>query len=252
MATGLDLVTDILQTIGELGQGQTPSPEDGDYCLRRINGVLGSWSQEQGYIFTRTITPYALVGGTGKYAIGPSAAAPFNTARPNKIDFAQIRIQIGTEYVAQAGPSEGGGLRLLNAVEYASHADKSSTSIVPEELYYDNAVLLGNLYLFDIPSCPLPTQLELTAWSQLPQLTSLASILVFPEGYYEAMVTAIGIAVSPAYGKPVDPVTASRAQTCTGRIKEINQMILSPGRVPVPQQPAAAQPGQQQAPPPLQ
>ncbi len=250
--TALDLAADILVTIGETGQGQSISPEDGTYLLTRINAVLDSWSQEELYIFTRTITPYLLTANQGQYAIGPNAAAPFNTARPTKIDFARILIQIGGVYVGQGGQGDGGGLRLIDAVQFAGHADQSSTSIVPEELYYEPTVPNGILHLFDIPSCPLNTQLELTAWSALPQLVSLASPLVFPPGYYEALVMAVGVAVSPAYNKPVDQVTASRAQTCTQRIKEMNQRILIPGRVPVSQQGAPQQPGQPQAAPPLQ
>lgn len=252
MPTALDLITDSLILCGEVGAGQSVSPEDGQFCLVRLNAMLDSWSQEEQYIYTRTITPYLLTANVGQYAIGPTAPAPFNTARPNKIDFARILINIGGVFVGQGGQGDGGGIRLIDAVEFAGHADKSSTSIVPQELYYEPSVPNGTLHLFDIPSCPLATQLELTAWSQLQQLASLTTVLVFPPGYYEAIALSLAVAISPGYNKPVDPVTAGRAQTCTQRIKEINQRILMPGRVPVSQQGAPQQPGQQQAPPPLQ
>lgn len=239
MATLLDLITDILQTIGELGEGQTPSPEDGDYVMRRVNGALDSMSQEEGFIYNRSITSYALTANTGTYAIGPTAPAPFNTARPTKIDFARILINIGGTPVGVKD------LTLIPAERYASYSDKTSTSIVPEELYYDNAAPLGNLSLFDIPSAD-GTFLELTAWTALQQFTTLMDPLVFPPGYYEMLVTVLGVAVSPAYNKPVDPVTAGRAETCTRRIKEINHMILRPG-IPMPVSQQGAQ-GQPQAP----
>lgn len=233
MATALDLVTDVLVTIGELGQGQTASPEDGAYCLLRLNSVLDSLSQEEGYIFNRTITSYALTGGTGTYSIGPTGT--FAGARPTKIDYARILLQVGGQFI---GVKDMG---IITVERYVSYSDKSSTSIVPEELYYDNAVPNGNLYLFDIPSVVVPTKIELTFWTALQQFASLAAPLVFAPGYYEMVVMILAVAVSPSYNKPVDPVTAGRADTCARRIKEINRMILRPG-IPAP----VASPGQQQ------
>lgn len=233
--TANDLITDVLTVIGELGQGQTASPEDGAFCLVRVNAVLDSWSQEEDYIFNRTTVPYALTSNVGVYPIGPTAGAPFNVARPNKIDAARILILVGGVYIGVKD------MRLIGYDEYVSYSDKSSTSIVPEVLYYDNAVPNGNLYLFDIPSVPVGTKLELTTWTQLPQFASLATPFVFPPGYYEAIVQALAVAISPGYNKPVDQVTAGRAAQCTQRIKEINRMILRPGA------PAPAAPGQQQA-----
>lgn len=238
MPTVLDFVTDVLQTIGELAQGQTPSPEDGQYCLTRSNGVIGNMSQEEGYIFTRKITSYALTPGVGTYAIGPTAAPPFNGPRPTKIDFARILISVDGTYIGV------NNLRLITVEEYDSYSDKSSTSLVPESLYYDNAVPNGNLFLFDIPSAS-QAKLELTVWQQLQQFSSLADVLVFPDGYYEMLVLVVGVAVSPSYSKQVDPVTAGRAQTCTERIKAINRLILRPG-IPMPT--AQQNPGQQPAP----
>lgn len=243
-STGLDLITDVLTTIGELAQGQTPSPEDAIFCQRRLNGALDSMSQEEGYVFTRNISAYDLTPLTGTYVIGPTAAAPFNVARPTKIELARILALVGGQYV---GIKE---MRIITYAEYVSYSDKTSTSIVPEELYYDNAAPNGNLYLFDIPSAA-NTRLELTTLQQLPQLESLTDTLDFPEGYYEPLVLILGVAVSPAYNKAVDQVTAGRMTTCSDRIKAINRSILFPG-IPPQQQPGAAQPGQQPAPPKLQ
>lgn len=247
MATCLDLVTDILQTLGELSQGQTPSPEDASYCFTRVNAVLDSWSQEEGYIYNRSVTGYALTANQPSYSIGLTATAPFNVARPNKIDAARILLSVGGN--VNLGVHD---LDIIDYAKFVEYADKLASAQVAEALYFDNAFPNGNLFLYPVPKCTVATQLELTAWTQLPQFASLATAFSFPPGYYEAMVTAIGIAISPAYNRPVDPVIAGRADTCTKRIKEINRMILKPGLVPVAQGPTGVQPGQQQAPPALQ
>lgn len=237
-------MTDSLQTCGELGEGQTPSPEDASYCFTRLNSLLDSWSQDEDFIFTRTITTYGLKQGVFQYAIGPAAPAPFNTARPTKIDFARILIQVGGTYIGVKD------LDIIPFERFVDISDKSATSIVPELLYYDNAFPLGNLYLRDTPSVVAPTQLELTVWSQLPQFGSLVAQFSFPPGYYEAIVLALAVAIGPAYNKPLDQVTAGRAAECIQRIKSINKMILRPGLPPaayLPAPPAAGQSPQQQA-----
>jgi hypothetical protein len=227
------MITDILVTVGELGQGQTPSPEDAQYCLTRTNAVLDSLSQEMGYIYTRTVIPYTLTANTGTYQIGTSAGAPFNTARPTKIDFARILMQVGGVYIGVKD------LDIIDVVRYDEYSDKTTAGRVPETLYYDNAFPLGNLNLYPVPTCLVPTQLELTAWLALPQFTSLTDVFVFPPGYYEMLVLIIGVAVSPSYNKPVDQVTAGRAAQYSQRVKDINRMILQPGAPPIPVAPGA-------------
>lgn len=240
--TTLDLITDALVTIGEVSQGQTISPEDAAYCFTRTNAVLDSLSQEIGYIFNRSITPYALIPNQPSYAIGPTAPAPFNTARPTKIDAAQILLNVGGNNSLSVKD-----LDIIDYAQYVEFSDKKASAQVAEKLYFDAAMPNGNLFLYPVPTCIVATQLELTVWAQLQQLPSLTTVLQFPPGYYEMLVLVIGVAISPAYDKPVDPTTAGRADTCTKRIKSINELILAPGRTPVAQGGAPAQ-GQQQPP----
>lgn len=245
--TALDIITDAMQMVGELAQGQTPSPEDGAFCLRRLNNILDSWSQQEDYIFTRSIGTYALTNGVGTYAIGLTAASPFNVARPNKIDMARILGQITGSSAVDVGLRV---LRIINYAEYVEHADKNSTSIIPEELYYDNAMPNGNLYLFDKPA-GTGLKLELTVWSQLAQFTSLAGTYGLPPGYLEPLTLALGEAISPGYNKAVDPVTAARGVTYSQRLRDINHNILKPGMPPREVMPGST-PGQPAAPPPIQ
>ena len=249
MSTCLDLVTDALIMTGDLAQGQSPSPEDAQFLFTRLNAILDSLSQDGAYIFTRTITPYALTPNVQNYAIGPTATPPFNTARPTKIDAARILVTLAGN--ANLSVKD---LDIIDYAKYLEISDRTASAQIPEEIYFDNAVPNANVFLFPVPTCLAATQLELTVWSQLPQFASLTSQFVFPPGYYEMLVLVLAIAISPAYNKQVDPVTAGRADTCTKRIKEINQMILRPGLVPVAQGPGGVQPGaaQQQAPPAFQ
>jgi hypothetical protein len=241
MATCLDLCTDAMILCGELAQGQTPSPEDAQFLFTRINSVLDNLSQDEAWIFSRTIQTYQLTSGIASYAIGPTAPAPFNTPRPNKIDFARILIQIAGAYV---------GVKDLDIIDYAryvEYSDKTTSGRTAESLYYDNSVLTGNVILYPVPTCAAPTQLELTFWTQLPQFASLVSVFNFPPGYYEALVLLLAVAIMPAYNKPLDQVTIGRAEQCVQRIKTINKMILMPGLPPAAYLPPQAPPAPQQA-----
>ncbi len=226
MSTALDVITQALWDIGELAQGQSPSPEDAQYCLGRLNLFMDMLSQDEAFIYTRSTAAYQLSVGVGAYQIGPTAASPFNVARPTKIDLARILALVAGQYVGVKV------LDIINYKTYVQYSDKTSTSIIPETLYYDNAAPNGTLYLFDLPSSGF-TKLELTSWVQLPQFT-LTTVINLPQGYPELLVSGLSVSIAPGYSKTVDPVIVARAMQASQAIKNINRMILSPG-MPSPQ-----------------
>lgn len=239
MATALDIATDAAVLIGELAQGQSLSNEDAQFILTRLNALLDSMSQEEAWIYNRTIQPYALTANVASYAVGPTAAAPFNTARPTKIDAAKLKFSLN------GGTLQVKDLDIIDYARYVAYSDRAASAQLAESLYYDNAAPNGNLFLFPVPNCLTPTILELTFWTQLQQFASLTTVLAMPQGYYEAIVLALAVAISPAYNKPVDQVTAARAAQTSERIKTINKMILMPGLPPQAYLPQQQAPGQQ-------
>lgn len=46
MSTNLQIVTDALRSIGVLDETETPSAEQGSYCLRQLNQMMALWDVE--------------------------------------------------------------------------------------------------------------------------------------------------------------------------------------------------------------
>ena len=81
MSTLLDVGSAALFALGELGVGQTVSPEDGAIILRQANLLLDQWSTVRLFLYNVNIRSYTLSPSTADYTIGPSGAS-FTATRP--------------------------------------------------------------------------------------------------------------------------------------------------------------------------
>lgn len=70
MATVRDLVTAALQDIGVLAGSQTPSAEDADIAIGRLNQLIDSWSLDRLQIFTVTRSLLTLLANQSEYLLG--------------------------------------------------------------------------------------------------------------------------------------------------------------------------------------
>lgn len=82
MSTNIQIITDALQGLGVIGEGETPSAEQGAYCLRQLNQMLASWAEDDidlGYVVqdgtgdTCPIPQWAESGVWGKLALRVAA-----------------------------------------------------------------------------------------------------------------------------------------------------------------------------------
>ena len=222
--TATQYIYGALRLLGHLRPGQAASASQNADGLTLLNMMLDEWNTQRYNVFTIATASYTLVTTQQLYPIGLTAVAPFNVARPIKIERAGILV---------TNPNGTGTVRfpllLLTEHEWDQIGVKISSSPIPEKLYYDFGFPTGNLYLLPTPTWGTGTapKLELSTWSALTQFPDLVTDEVFPPGYGEAIQFNLPLHLASSYppAVSVDAVKAivSTAAAAKAGIRALNQ-----------------------------
>jgi len=215
--------------------------------------MLDAWNTDRLNIFTVGQGTYALTGAVQKYAIGPTAGAPFNVNRPVLIQSAAIVVP---------GTTIRERMDIYTSARWAAIKELGLTGVLPDKLYCDYAAPNANLYVHPIPS-GTPT-IEIYSWSALAAFVTLQDLIAFPPGYIEAIIYNLAIKLAPEYGQQADQLVIVTAQSSKQAMRDLNQQMLRdaagdsavgqlpvigeplPQQMPMVQQPQQQQPGQPQ------
>lgn len=219
MATYLDLVTASLKRIGVVGAGQTPSSEDADDALLRLNALLDSWATERLFIPSITRTTWTIVSGTGSYTVG--AGGSVNIARP--VYVTDIRFQD-----TSITPTLEMALDELTDQGYANIPQKSITSTYPTARYY-NPTFTSTGYA-TITLWPVPTSSTLQGVIYHPttliQVASLDTTLLLQPGYQWMLTENLAVALAPEHGIQVPDAISASARDAKANIKRANIRLV--------------------------
>lgn len=212
--TVLELITDCLVSLGEVGQGETVNTDDQSYCLTRLNGLLDSWSTERLSLYAVKRGQFTLVAGTQDYTIGPSGT--FTTiGRPVLIQTAAI-IPVGTIRFQ---------MNVLTSKQWALIQEKGLTGILPTDIYLDQEFPNAGIHLWPIPSGT--PDIEIYYWAPLPIFATVGDTFSLPPGYNDAVKYGLLVHLAQAYNKSVDPAILALAQAKKAAIQTLNAQILA-------------------------
>lgn len=207
MSTTQQIINRSLRLIGVLASGETPSADESADALTALNAMLDAWRTESLMVYalrdeTLTIT------GASSYTIGSGGA--LNTVRPVKIESAYLRLS-GIDYP----------LHIAQANQWNLIADKSTTSSIPDWLYYETAFPLGKLWLYPIPDSGV---LHLSTWVPFSAF-ALADSVILPPGYEEAITYQLAMRIAPEYGSQAAQEIAAMGAAAKKDIKRVNFRI---------------------------
>lgn len=240
MPTGQTIINNALLALNIIDAGGSPSASESTDLLGELNTMLDAWATEETLIPSIATAQYTLTANQKIYPIGPAATAPFNVARPVRIDGAYLIATVG-------GGTNRNGLRLVSSKEYFEHNDLDASASSADELYpdwQDSAAGAMNLYLYPVPTCPTTTKLELQTWNPIAAF-ALGANQNLPNGYQDAIQQALSFRCLPRYGAVVNQATAAivteLGKNAKDRIRQLNvkNRLLDPSLLPQPQQQAA-------------
>lgn len=210
-----DLILLALKQANVLGVGQSASAEDIDDCFMLLNMMLAQWQRRRYAVWTlKTLT--VPCDGSQSYSIGPGG--DLNTARPNKVESAFVRMMNTTAPNQVDYP-----LEIIRAREDYDRIYLKSMQSFPQYLFYDSAYPLGNLFAWPIPDAQF--ELHVTLMEQLQTFATPYDDFEMPPEYQEAIMYNLALRIYPMYGLQVNEAVAALAKASMNILEAANVQV---------------------------
>lgn len=203
-----DIINGCLRLIGELAEGETPSPETSADALTAMQQMLDSWSVDRLAVFTTQDQTFTWTANDDSVTFGPSG--DFTGTRPISVD--------DSTYFKYGDLSYG--LALINEEQYNAIALKSATSTWPQVLWVNMGMPDITLKIWPVPTAAI--EFHLVSVLALTQPALLATTLVVPPGYLRAFRFNLAKEIAAEFGVPCPPDVAKTAALSLRSIKRIN------------------------------
>ncbi|MBO0358627.1 hypothetical protein J0X19_11780 [Hymenobacter sp. BT186] len=204
MTTVRDLITGAARLLGVIQKGEALAADEAADGFSALNDMLGTWSNESLLIFSRTVEEFTLQPNVAAYPIGPGLT--FDTVRPTVIHEAYVRYQ-GFDQE----------LWIISDEEYNGIYDKSTPSIYPTRLSFDNAYPVGTIRVNPVPD--RASTLILSSEKPITEFASLDSEILLPPGWARALRYNLAIEMAPEYDVMPSQLVLLGAQNAKGQLK---------------------------------
>lgn len=165
----------------EAGRGGSTSQKNEG--LITLNSMLGTWRLQNLFAYKIDTNVHTLTPNLNPHTIG--TGGNLNQVRPVRIEAMWLR------YLGNPSqPVDSNQLIQLTAQQYGGIAVKTVPSPIPQQFYYDygdDAATnpKGKVYFWPIPSAA--NQVVIHSVNRIEDLATLATVLIFPDGYQRAM-----------------------------------------------------------------
>lgn len=177
-----------LNKIGRLFPGEVPSTSEYTTGLSLLNNLLDNLSLQRLDIPVIVIATQAVSAATATF--GPAGTFTTRYIRLDTVGYTNS----GAYFPAKIVPQR----------QYQSHYDKAaSTSIAPEEFYYDYQFPVATGYLWPVPS---GGDLQVGGWQALANFPDTTTTVNTPQGYDEPIVFLLARRLLSVYRVPAPKV----------------------------------------------
>lgn len=221
MATIGDVITASLQDLGLISASETPTADDSQLALDRVNDWIDGLATQGLTVFTSSRTTWTIVSGTSSYTVGTTGAV--TCTRP----IAPVDIlNIGYEDTSLSPTQEFLLPDPLTEDAYAALTPKTLTATYPQYFYYNPtfASSLGTL----IP-WPIPTSSTLLGVIYTPtpvtEFSALTDTILLPPGYRRFYRTSLAIELAPSFAVQPSPTLQHLAHQAAVDVKRSNTRL---------------------------
>lgn len=219
MAALLDLIGQALTQIGQLGVGQTISPEQGQQGLSLIQQIVEKLTIQRVMLYTIRQRPLTLTGGVRDYTLGPTGTLGAGAqTRPAFVE--EVR-------VSGVGSQQESPLTIVDPVGWAGIRDKGATNSafgLPQLVWPEYTVPNIGLHFWPIPSAPITATLG--TWELLQNFLTIFDTIVLPPGYNILLRNLLAIEWAAFYDMPISAAMGQTAADAIRGIQGINTQGL--------------------------
>lgn len=179
--TASDIITRAANALGYLGVNEVLNAADANAGLKTLNMMLDSWAGEDltGYAWQTII--FNMTANKSQYTIGTIGTPDINNTWPTQIYDAFITDTNNLDYP----------LGILTQDKWNNIGDKTITSQIPTNIFYDRQFPLGVINIFPIPL--LSYQVTLNVELQQAGFALLTTQLSVPPGYARAYILNLAL-----------------------------------------------------------
>jgi hypothetical protein len=191
--------------------------------LEVLQRIIDQWNAKRALIYSVGFTEYNLTPNLGPHTIGPTGnfnTGPAANYRPVRIPSASFVLNPGATNPVDLP------IRMRDKDWWAANPLKSLESSIITDLYYDPAQPNGNLNFY--PICSTNGVVRLEMWNTLEQALKLTTAIGMVQGYWEALVTTLALALCPSFERQPSPILVARQGVA---IKTIFQNNALPPRI---------------------
>lgn len=184
--TATDIITEALELLGVLAEGESPGTDQTTSSLRTLNNMIKLWSADT-QIYAQNEYTLDLVASTNTYTLGVSNVGYI----PNKIINATL-IDTTTNQEIPINP--------LTQEEWYSLTDKTTEARVTQYYFKRNPVGVdSDFYVWPTPA---DTTYDLNLWLQYPlrDVTVGTDDVYFTQEWYLALSYGLAYLLAPKYG----------------------------------------------------
>ena len=210
MATALDQIKAALRLIGQLAEGEEPSPQAAQDALNAMNQMIDSWNIERLSVFNTQDQVFNWDPGYITRTLGPSG--DFVGNRPVLLDDAT--------YFRDPQTNVSFGIKFINQQQYDGIAVKTVTSTYPQVMWINMEYPNITMTIY-----PKPTRLLEWHFISVEELTKPATLqtdLFFPPGYLRAFKYNLACEIAAEFGVEPPPTVQRLAMTSKRNLKRIN------------------------------
>ncbi len=204
-AKAADIIQSAAYEIGAFSPGEAVPAADALWGLEVLQRIIDQWNAKRAMIFDVNFTLYNLVPNLAPHTIGPTGTfdtGPAANYRPARIASASFVLNPGTTQPVDMG------INIRDKDWWGANPLKSMTSSIITDLYYDPALPNGNLNFF--PICNTNGVVRLEQWNSLAQALTLETGIGLVQGYWEALVMSLALALSSSFGVQPSPILVAR------------------------------------------
>lgn len=213
--TALELIGASMKRIGVLDANETPTGQEANDGLERLNSLIDGWGTERLTMYTSLRTTWTIVSGQAAYTVG--TGGDVSIARPIYLDDLKF---IDTSQ----DPDLEMPLGVLTVNAYADIPQKALTSTYPSYAYYNLTFPLATLTYWMVPTSS--TLLGVIYAPVAVGEVALSDTLSLPPGYRRFMRDNLAVELSPEY--QVEPSSALRlsARESKADVKRANLRLI--------------------------
>ena len=208
--TAGDQINAALRLIGQLAEGETPSPATSQDSLAALNQMIDSWNTERLSTFSTQDQVFTWPSSAISRTLGPSG--DFVGNRPILLD--------DSTYFRDASTGISFGIKIINQQQYDGIAVKTVTSTYPQVIWLNMNYPDIEMYIYPVPTRAL--EWHFISVDELTQADSLTTVLAFPPGYLRAFKYNLACELAPEFGVEPSPTVSRIAMTSKRNLKRIN------------------------------